>query len=77
MIISTNFEIITTKAATKIVAIDTNDGAISTTSNGVATLATALLEMVITNSATKTPSNSVFNITVRSMVLTKAKGKKG
>ena len=67
MIISTNFEIITTKAATKIVAIDTigaNDGAISATSNGVATLATALLEMVITNSATKTPSNSVFNITV-------------
>ena len=77
MIISTNFEIITTKAATKIVAIDTNDGAISTTSNGVATLATALLEMVITNSATKTPSNPVFNITVRSMVLTIAKGKKG
>lgn len=77
MIISTNFEIITTKAATKIVAIDTNDGVISSTSNGVATLVTALLEMVITNSATKTPSNSVFNITVRSMVLTKAKGKKG
>lgn len=41
MIISTNFEIITTKAATKIVAIDAigaNDGAISATSNGVATL---------------------------------------
>ena len=80
MIISTNFEIITTKAATKIVAIDTigaNDGAIFATTNGVATFATVLLEMVITNSATKTPSNSVFNITVRSMVLTKAKGKKG
>ena len=77
MIISTNFEIITTKAATKIVAIDTNDGAISATSNGVATLVTALLEMVITNSATKTPSNPVFNITLRSMVLTIAKGKKG
>lgn len=36
-----------------------------------------LLEMVITNSATKIPSNPVFNITVRSMVLTIAKGKKG